>query len=187
MQIIKTSIIAAVLVVSTATVRGWQHTTSASPRLMITPLTVCDVLSGLHKHNGRLVAIVGRISGQMFDGSWMYFEDCGPASSAGTPRWEPVVFLGCSAGERPPSTEGVAIDQAALEKQIQLLREREHLRSPELPEPDLGGKPGVPARDRWSVVVGRLTAAPTGKGGFGAIRARARLCSNPNSVISLGN
>ena len=120
------SLLAITLLIAGQTAKPFQRQDSAPARRPIPPLTVCEVLSELHQHNGKLVAVLGRLSSQMFDGTWLYMEKCGPAASRGTSPWEFAVFLGCSAGEPPPRTSALFVDPIAVNKKLEILRGSEN-------------------------------------------------------------
>jgi hypothetical protein len=153
-----------------------------------TPLTVCELLEDVDQNTGKIVAVVGRLSSELFDGAWLSEDGCNAKVPPSDPHWPYAVFLGCFDDTRPDPAEGKPdIDSEALKAKLERLRKTTQL---EYYTPLVTPRPGQPpqkprpTKETWAVAFGRIKPAPTGqKGWFGGVRARAQLCSSSESRL----
>lgn len=166
---------------------------SAAPgraeRRVLTPLTVCEVLEDLSQYGGKMVAVVGRMSWNFFDGAWLSENGCSGKVLPSDPNWPYAVFLGCIMDTKPPAiVGGLEIDAEALGVKLSRLRKTTRL---EYYSPLTAGRPGekvpkVQRKETWSIVFGRVKPAPPGnRGWFGAVRAQAQVCSGEGARLDI--
>jgi hypothetical protein len=175
-----------------AQVRSSAATPGPHEREALKPLTVCEVLENLSQHAGKMVAVVGRLSWSMFDGQWLSENSCSSKVPPSDPDWPYAIFVGfCSVEKRPPAMPGkLKVDAAVLEAKLIRLRKTTSLGyygTVLMPRPGEGGEPNkIRQKETWSVLFGRIEAAPPGKrGGFGAVRAQAQLCSGDGPGLDI--
>ena len=111
----------------------------SNPALTITPYTVCEALSNLSLYNGKMIALVGRIS-MSNEGQWLG-EECASHLTTGDYAWPNLVWL-----EHDPSSETAqqadfTIDEGALRAKFESVLRSTKLRN---------------QHDHWALVYGRL-------------------------------
>lgn len=163
-----------------------QDTSAAtSPRTI--PLTVCELLENEDHYAGKLVAVVGRLSSNPFDGAWLSEDGCSGTAPRSDPHWPYAVFLSCLDDTKPSTGQGEAdVSAEALKAKLDRLRKNTQL---DYYTPLVAPRPGEtwqtpqPKKETWAVAFGRVKLATIGKRGwFGAVRARAQLCSSSKLV-----
>jgi hypothetical protein len=112
---------------------------ASDPSPAIPPVTVCEVLSDLPAHDGKIFAVLGRYSFRK-DGRWIGEESCG--GSAG------MLTLTEDAGAPRPSGE-LDLDAPVLNKKFAELVKHTSLGKFRFGQPDY---------DRWAVIYGRVVA-----------------------------
>jgi hypothetical protein len=159
-----------------------------SPEALAT-LTVCEVLENLGQHAGQMVAVVGRLSTNPFDGAWLSENGCSSKVLPSDANWPYTIFLGCFEDSRPHAIMGrLNLDRAVLDAKLDRLRKTTKL---EYYYPLVVPTPGqevkkVQRKETWSVVFGRLKPSPPGiRGAFGAVRAQAQLCSGQGATLDI--
>src|SRR3982751_2653023 len=104
----------------------WAQTPSvqiSTDREALVPLTVCEVLENEHQYAGKMVAVMGRLSWSMLDGTWLSENGCSEKVPPSDPNWPYAVFLSCFDQAKPPAIVGqLKIDRAALEAKLSRLR-----------------------------------------------------------------
>jgi hypothetical protein len=134
---------------------------------VLTPVSVCEVLSDLPAHEGKEVAVLGRYSFRR-DGRWIGEESCGGSSNgSGGPA---MLWLteNSDAGPKPPGN--FELDAGALNRKfIDLIKHTA-----------LGKfRFGTQDYDRWAVVYGRIVV----RKGEEAKKAPAELVFRGSGVI----
>jgi hypothetical protein len=134
----------------------------------ITPLTVCELLESAEHYAGKVVAVVGRLSSNPFDGAWLSENGCDDNLPRRDPNWPYAVFLGCFGDKRPnPGKDQLEIDADALKAKLDRLRKTTRL---EYYTPLFAPRPGEPwqrpqpKKETWAVAFGRVKLAPRGAG-----------------------
>jgi hypothetical protein len=159
---------------------------------LATLLTVCELLENVDQYDGSVVAVVGRLSSNVFDGVWLSENDCSGKVASSDPHWPYAVFLSCYADERPnPDEDKLDINAEALKAKLDRLRKTtqlEYYTPLFLPRSgETSHQPQAqtqPKKEVWAVAVGRIKPRLAGqKGGYGAVRAKAQLCSRPDSEL----
>jgi len=170
-----------------------QGVTAASGRTELprgTPVTVCELLEDLDGYRGKIVAVIGRLSSEPFDGAWLSESGCDAKVAPSNAHWPYAVFLGCFDDTRPDPTEGEPeIHSEVLKAKLERLRETTQLgHYTPLVAPRVGEAPQKPRlkKETWAIAFGRIKPAPKGQTGwFGAVRAKAQLCSKSESTLIL--
>jgi hypothetical protein len=110
----------------------------------VIPQTVCEVVSNLAAHEGKIVAIIGRYSFRA-NGRWMGEEKCpgeGPT---------PALWMVENPKDGPTPPEHLNLDRAALKDKFALVQRRSALQNFRF---------GTSDYDRWAVVYGRVEKRP---------------------------
>ena len=118
------------------------------------PLTVCEVLSDLHAHDGKTVAVLGRYSFRR-EGRSINQEAC-PAAAPGEPAPPHSISLTDDSKSAPKPPDVFALDAVALNRKLKTVQEKTSLRTFRF---------GTPDYDRWAVVYGRIEADKSKSGG----------------------
>ncbi len=147
-------------------------------------LTVCEVLENLKHYRGREVAVVGRLSFALFDGSWLSEEGCGKTALASDPHWPHAIFLSCFGAPAAKHSLERDIDESMLESKLKRLRRTTKLGTSSTLWMSAEGKKGGATEEKecWWLIVGRIESRPLKPGqGYGAVRAQTSLCSTAGS------
>lgn len=150
------------------------------------PLTVCEIMRNLAAYDGKVVAIVGRLSARQ-TGRWLGEQKCAQKLVVAGQEWPNALWLAYDPVDAPKPPAVLAVDAALLAQKLRAVKVGTALNKLRFGSGDY---------DSWAVVYGRVetrkdlvTVTPTGarKNGFGyGGSSPARLvCHSDAVVISL--
>lgn len=166
-------------------------TTAGTGAEKLAPATVCEVLENVPVYAGKMVAVVGRLSSNPFDGAWLSENACGSKVEPSDPNFPYAVFLDCFGQTKPlPLAGKLTLDEQVLQQKLDRLRRTTRLEYYDalvIAEPgQVVEKRSIRRRETWAVVYGRLKPAPQGSPGwFGAVRAKAQLCAAEGAKLEI--
>lgn len=153
------------------------------------PVTVCEVLENLPQYEGKTVAVVGRLSSNIFDGAWLSEGGCSSRVAPGGANWPYAIFLACLGQAQPPKLGiKLSLDEQVLQQKLDRLRKTTILGYQDtVAIPDRGkGLKKTRQKETWSIVYGRISAARQGESPwFGAVHARAQLCAAEGARVDI--
>lgn len=156
---------------------------AAATEAALQPVTVCEVLQDLASYDGKVVAVVGRLSSRQA-GRWLGEQKCPHKFVAGGQEWPSAfwVVYDPAGAPKPPAVLGV--NSTLLSQKL-----RDVQRATQLSKLPFGGKD----YDAWALVFGRIetrkdlvlpTAAGTRRNGFGSGESSpARLVCHGDAVV----
>lgn len=120
-------------------------------------LTVCEALGQRLEYNGKSVAIVGVLL-STFEGVWLSDKGCGNAITSAGFAWPNYIVLILSRDAAPDPSKMSLIDEADLNRKLELVKGRNELRQFRGSPNASGGVPDY--SDRLVVVYGRFETRP---------------------------